>query len=216
MLKTISLSSIFLFALLFAYSCRRNNTGDNSSNKQQTTSSANRAISDTIKANLAANDKNVQILEDGTVMLSTNGIVENLENTRKYSTFLSLLEKSGLYKALSQKGPFTVFVPSNEALEKIDKISMGKLMTPSGRPELEKIVKYHIIAGFLRVCDLTAGESISTIEGDQLVVIIENHKTRLMDGNGNMVDITRPDILSKNGIMHLTSGVLMPKGISLF
>src|SRR6185437_3244469 len=145
MLKTILLSAILLSALSFvSSSCKRTNRGNDDTKKQQTTSPANKVTNDTIKANLAANDKSSQMLEDGSVMVITNTIVENLSNSRNNSTFLSLLEKSGLYKTLGEKGPFTVFVPSNDAFEKLDKRSMDKLMTNEGRPELEKILKFHI------------------------------------------------------------------------
>jgi len=211
MLKIFSFYCIVFSLLLSGLSCTRTKSeGDGSKNSQSSSVSK-----DTIKANLAANDKNTQILEDGTVMVVSNSIVENLTNSRQHSTFLTLLEKSGLYKTLSQKGPFTVFVPSNDAFEKLDKKKLDKLMTDAGRPELEKLLKFNIVAGTLKTRDLTAGESISTIEGDPLVVIIENGKIKLMDGNGNMVDIIKPDLLNKNGVMHLTDGVLIPKGTTL-
>ena len=213
MLKIFRIHCILVSLMLSVASCNRSKSGADSKNSQSSTV-ANGA-KDTIKANLAANDKNTQLLEDGTVLVVSNSIVENLIGSRQHSTFLTLLEKSSLYKTLSQKGPFTVFVPSNDAFEKLDKKKLDKLMTPAGKPELEKILKFHIIVGLLRTRDLTAGESISTVEGDSLVVIIENGKTKLMDGNGNMVEIITPDILNKNGIIHLTNGVLIPKGAKL-
>ncbi len=213
MSKIISFYCAVISLFLLASSCNRANKATESSTNSQ--SSTGTATKDTIKANLAANDKNTKLLEDGTVMFVTNSIVENLTNSRQNSRFLTLIEKSGLYKTLAQKGPFTVFVPSNEAFEKLDKKKLDKLTTDSGKSELEKILKYNMIAGLLKTRDLTAGESLSTLEGDPLVVIIENGKIKLMDGNGNMVDITTPDILNKNGVTHLTNALLMPKGLNL-
>jgi len=214
MFKIVSSNLIVFSLLLCVTSCHRaRSSGDSSTNSRSSTSTA--GTKDTIKANQAANDKNIQLLEDGTVMIVSNSIVENLTSSREHSTFLTLLEKSGLYKTLSQKGPFTVFVPSNDAFEKLDHAKLVKLTSASGKPELEKLVKYNIIAGLLRKQDLTAGESISTIEGEPLVVIIENGKTKLMDANGNIIEIKKSDILNKNGVIHLIDGILMPKGMNL-
>jgi uncharacterized surface protein with fasciclin (FAS1) repeats len=203
---------IFASFLPLIYSCNHRNGNSQDSAKVNSTQNKDSAkTKDTINANLAAKDVNTGVPIDGGMMIVTNNIVQNIASPKQFRTFLAALKQTGIDKVLEGRGPFTVFLPDNDAFSKLESTKWSDLMTQNKKSQLEKILKFHIIAGQVKVHDLVAGSSLTTIGGDQLVVIIENGKTKIMDGNGNLSEITRSDLLSKNGIIHVVNGVLMPK-----
>ncbi len=212
MLKSISYIS-FLCLLQFSIgSCQSAHSGNGISGVSKADSNINPGH-DTIKATAAAKDKNVQTLDDGATMVVGNSISENLSKSEHYSIFITLLEKSTLYKTLGQKGSLTVFAPSDEAFKKIGKKTLNRLMSEAGKEDREKFLKYHVAGGIMRSSTFSPGQSISTVEGDAITVEVESGKTMLGDDNGNKAVITNPDILNNNGILHLIDGVLLPKGM---
>lgn len=210
MFKIFNYISILLLIQMSVSSCHSTNTKITADEKP--VSNVNPGH-DTIRASHAVSDKNSHITDDGAVMDVNHNIVENLSESKNYSVFTSIIEKSGMYKMLSQKGAVTVFAPSNNAFDKMDVKTKSRLMSEAGNTDREKFLQYHIIGGIIRSTDLSNGESISTIEGDPLKVSVENGKIKLIGGNGNSAEIVNKDILSNNGIIHTVDGVLMPKGI---
>ncbi len=211
MLKTIIYLSLLLFFQLSVSSCH-SSTSSKIESHDKPASNVNPGH-DTIPANQSASDKNSQTIGDGAEMNVNHSILENLSKSKNYSVFISIIEKSGLYKTLSQKGAVTVFAPSNSAFDKMDSKTKERLMSEAGRADREKFLQYHIIGGIIRSTDLSNGESVSTIEGEPITVSVENGKIKLKGGNGNSADIVNKDILSSNGIIHMLDGVLMPKGM---
>jgi len=210
MLKSISYISLICLLQFAVSSCHSAHSGNGNTSMHQSDSTINPGH-DTIKATVAAKDKNTQTLDDGATMTVGNSISENLSKSDHYSVFTTLLEKSTLYKTLGQKGSLTVFAPSDKAFDKLDKKILNRLMSEAGKDDRDKFLKYHIVGGAMRSAAFTSNEKISTVAGDAISVIVDKGKTILNDENGNKAEITNPDILNNNGILHLMDGVLLPK-----
>lgn len=130
-------------------------------------------------------------------------IVETARKAGNLDLFVGALEKTHLENTLQGPGPYTVFVPSDGAFQKIPKISRPEL---NDLDKLTKILQLHVVHGKLSGSVLASTKSLKTIEGDCLMV---NCKDNLVIVDG--AEVTKPDIQCSNGIIHVIDAVLMPK-----
>merc|ERR1719183_360770 len=91
-------------------------------------------------------------------------IVDLAVGTPDLSTLVTALKDAGLVDTLSEKGPFTVFAPTNEAFAKLDKRVLAYLLEPAHVAELKKVLTCHVVAAEAKRTDLKNGEEIKTVE----------------------------------------------------
>jgi len=156
---------------------------------------------------------------DGAEMTSSNDIVENIAQSKEYTTLTSVIEDAGLTETFKSKGPITVFAPTNQAFDKMPAGQLDTLLKPNHKLDLSYLLTYHAIAGRLTARDIARkinannGEAtFTTIAGSKLIAKIdENRNIVLIDENGNESIISRFDIPQSNGILHIVTAVLLPK-----
>lgn len=178
----------------------------------------NTVASNTIIDSVKAKWGKVKIV-DGATMNSSNDIVENIEQSSEYTTLVSIIEDAGLTETFKSKGPITVFAPTNQAFDKLPPGTLDSLLKPNHKLDLSYLLTYHAIAGRLTARDIfrkinaNNGEAVfTTIAGSKLIAKIdENRNIVLIDENGNESIISKFDIQQSNGILHVITGVLMPK-----
>merc|ERR1712166_1261652 len=78
----------------------------------------------------------------------------------------------------------TVFAPTNEAFAKLPAATLAHLLDPANLKELDAVLTYHVAAGSVYVKDITDGEKIKTVEGQ--------------------------DVTASNGVVHIIDTVLSP------
>jgi uncharacterized surface protein with fasciclin (FAS1) repeats len=179
----------------------------------QTTTVVN-PVNDTVKAKWGK----VKIV-DGTKMISSNDIIENIAQSQEYSTLVSVIEDAGLTETFKSKGPITVFAPTNLAFEKLAAGELDTLLKPNHKFDLSYLLTSHAIAGRLTARDIARkinannGEAtFTTIAGSKLTAKIdENRNIVLVDDNGGESIISKFDIPQSNGILHIVTAVLVPK-----
>merc|ERR1711934_914283 len=112
------------------------------------------------------------------------------------STLVTALKAGKLTDALSGKGPFTVFAPSNEAFSKLPKSVLERLLDPKNIKELQDLLEYHVIAGAaVHAADLKPIQKVKTLEGKELLI--------RKIGNNVLVEkakVTTADIDASNGV----------------
>ena len=72
------------------------------------------AVIDSVKAKWGK----VKIV-NGTAMVSSNDVIENITRSKEYSLLVTAIEDAGLTETFKSKGPITVFAPTNQAFEKL-------------------------------------------------------------------------------------------------
>lgn len=133
-------------------------------------------------------------------------IVMGAAANRNLSTLVKAIVAAKLIRTLEQRGPYTVFAPTNIAFNKLPKGKLKMLMDPKNRAKLKSILLYHVIPGKkLTLDDLKSGK-LKTANGQTIKVKVKGNKVYL---NGKVM-VTRTDIMTNNGVIHLVSGVLMP------
>lgn len=135
-----------------------------------------------------------------------NSIVELAQSNPDLSSLVTALTKfPDLVSTLSGDGSFTVFAPTNTAF--------AGLLTAIGQtsindvPEsvLKKVLQYHVVTtAALKSNQLTAG-NVNTAAGENVVISLTGG-VRI----NTTVNVTTPDVLANNGVVHVIDAVLVP------
>jgi uncharacterized surface protein with fasciclin (FAS1) repeats len=150
----------------------------------------------------------------GAKMVDSKNIVQNAENASNVTTVVKLVGDAGLASTLESAGPFTVFAPNNSAFAKLPASTVTALQQPANVSTLKNILTYHVVSGTYTSAALKVmaekGESLTTVQGEQLTPVLQNGQLELKDAKGNLVIIQTPDVISSNGVTFVINSVLMP------
>ena len=136
----------------------------------------------------------------------TKNIVELASSVADLSTLVTALVAGKLTTALSGKGPFTVFAPTNEAFAKLPKATLAHLLKPENIKELQLVLEYHVIPGAaIHAADLKSFQTARTLEG-QAVTIVKRNGDILVDKS----KVITADVDATNGVVHIINAVLIP------
>lgn len=134
-------------------------------------------------------------------------IVETAVAAGQFKTLAAALEAAGLIDALTGKGPFTVFAPTDEAFAKLPAGTVESLLKPENKEKLKAILLYHVVPGNITAKQVVKlnGRTVKTLEG-------RSFKVNTMDGvTVDDARVTKTDIQASNGVIHVIDTVLMPK-----
>jgi transforming growth factor-beta-induced protein len=129
-------------------------------------------------------------------------IVEAAVATPSLSTLVSVLtmrEYSGILAALSGRGPFTVFAPTNEAFARAG-INVNDVAA------VTEVLKYHVISGAITSSVLSSSQSVTTLQGEK-VLVTKTSSGRVFVNNDALV--VTADVIASNGVVHLIDEVLI-------
>ncbi len=135
---------------------------------------------------------------------SQKNIVELAQSTPSLSTLASAIDAAGLTSTLSGTGPFTVFAPTNDAFNALPAGVLDSLI--SHPDQLADILKYHVVSGSVTSSSLSSGPVSTLLSGESIDVVVSGGTVTL---NGSS-DVTMPDVMASNGVVHLIDEVLLP------
>jgi len=141
----------------------------------------------------------------GAMMTADKNIVENAKNADNVTTVVAAVQAAGLADTLMGTGPFTVFAPNNAAFNKLPAGTVDNLLKPENKMTLANILTYHVVSGRYKVSDLSDGQKLTTVNGQQLTISKRDNKIMV-----NGTSIETPDVVSSNGITHVVNDVLLP------
>jgi uncharacterized surface protein with fasciclin (FAS1) repeats len=122
-----------------------------------------------------------------------------------FFTLCSLLEITGLYDTLNGVGTYTLFAPTNAAIDAITSI------TDLTDDEIMGLLMYHVAPNVLTYSDLTRiapGDVETMIPGLAISVSTGTDREVLLNGK---VKITTQDIEASNGIIQVIDEVIIPQ-----
>ena len=110
----------------------------------------------------------------------------------------------------------TVFIPTNEAFEKLNDRHLAALKTPDKGKSMTELLKYHMvpeeyeISTLLSTVKLNEGVlRLKTVQGAYLAFSIQNDQLMITDEMGTTTEIKLPDIETSNGVVHGIDDLLM-------
>lgn len=135
-------------------------------------------------------------------------VVDIIVDSDVHTTLATAVTAAGLIDALSGEGPFTVFAPTDDAFDALPAGLLDDLLAdPTGA--LANVLLYHVVEGNVLSGDLSDGQVITTMLGQELTVTIDGG-VFINDVSGNSVEVTGPDLEADNGVVHVVDGVLIP------
>jgi uncharacterized surface protein with fasciclin (FAS1) repeats len=155
---------------------------------------------------------------DTTVVAETPNIVGVAAANDDFSTLVTAVKAAGLVETLSGDGPFTVFAPNNAAFAKLPAGTVDSLLKPESLDKLKAVLTYHVVAGkfdaktVIDAIKKNNGKySVTTVQGDTLVLSLNDEKVMLTDANGGTATVILADVVASNGVIHAIDTVVMPK-----
>lgn len=155
---------------------------------------------------------------DTTVVAEVPTIVGVASENPDFSTLVTAVKAAGLAETLSGQGPFTVFAPNNAAFAKLPAGTVDGLLKPENLEKLKSILTYHVVAGKFDAATVTDAinknkgkYTVTTIQGDKIVLSLKDGKVMLEDTNGGMATVILADVAASNGVIHAIDTVIMPK-----
>jgi uncharacterized surface protein with fasciclin (FAS1) repeats len=125
------------------------------------------------------------------------------EKSDAFSFFLSAVSKAHLEHLLSSKGPFTLFLPTDEAFSKMPKDEREAILNDPTK--CQEFVMAHLVRGKVRAQELAGAGVVTTAQGAAVSVVKD-------EGNvwvGNARIVFR-DVPAQNGLIQVVNAVLQP------
>jgi uncharacterized surface protein with fasciclin (FAS1) repeats len=134
-------------------------------------------------------------------------IAEIVSEGNAFSTLAAGLKEAGLIDMLAGSGPFTVFLPSDEAFKKLPHGAIDALM--KDKAKLKTVLSYHVVAGHWLAKNLKPG-NLKCMEGSALQIKISGASIEV-----NEARVLGADVMATNGVVHIVDAVLLPKNVKL-
>ena len=166
------------------------------------------AASFTVACNNAPKEEVVEetVVVEEAVVEAPNTVVDIAVGSPDHTTLVAAVTAAGLVETLSGTGPFTIFAPTNAAFAALPAGTVENLLKPENKEMLTGILTYHVVAGNVMAADLTDGQIVKTLNGQDLKVSIKDGKVMI-----NGANVTAADLAGSNGVIHVVDSVLMPK-----
>ncbi|MFP4365804.1 MAG: fasciclin domain-containing protein [Bacteroidales bacterium] len=131
-------------------------------------------------------------------------VVDIVVSSPDHETLTAAVTAAELVETLQGEGPFTVFAPTDDAFEALPDGTLDALLAdPEG--DLKDILLYHVVAAKAMSGDLSDGQEIETVFGNDVTVTINNEGVFINDA-----EVTVADIEADNGVVHVIDAVLIP------
>ena len=162
-----------------------------------------------MNGNASTSGASAGVMVGGSMMLPTQTLVENASGASTLTTLVSAVQAAELVETLSGPGPFTVFAPTNAAFSAVPEATLNSLMMPANQAQLQGVLTFHVVPGRLSAADLRDGQTLTTVNGETLMVTKANGQVMVGNANG-MATVTQANVYASNGVAHVIDAVLLP------
>jgi uncharacterized surface protein with fasciclin (FAS1) repeats len=158
-----------------------------------------------IVADLQADNGVVHVIDAILLPQGPATVMEIIENSAVHETLEVAINAAGLADALRGAGPFTVFAPTDEAFAALPEGLVAELLEdPTG--DLAQILLYHVVGDRAFSTDLSNGQVIATLQGQNVVITINAEGEVFV----NDAQVIIADIEADNGVVHVINAILLP------
>lgn len=128
-------------------------------------------------------------------------VYDIIVNSDVHNTLELAINTAGLDEALQGEGPFTVFAPTDAAFAEIPLATITALL--GNIPALTDALLYHVVAGQALSTDLSNGQSIETLNTQNVSITITGGNVFVNDAQ-----VIVADLLADNGVVHVIDAVI--------
>jgi len=118
------------------------------------------------------------------------------------------IEAAGLTDTLKQPGPYTFFCPTDTAFTAVLvelNITLEVLLADTAR--CRNIMSCHMVRQRKFKKEFVADEAVATVQGATIKV---NASFQVVDSRGRICNLSTPDVINTNGVMHVCDKVILP------
>jgi uncharacterized surface protein with fasciclin (FAS1) repeats len=123
-------------------------------------------------------------------------------------TFLAALDAAGIMEDVHGEGPFTLFIPTDDAFAAyLDQAGMSQEEAFAGAEMLQSVLGYHVVT-MTEDSEMVMGmdgQTLTTLNGAPLEVTVDGDTVMVGEAT-----ILRYDIVASNGVVHVIDAVLAP------
>jgi uncharacterized surface protein with fasciclin (FAS1) repeats len=131
-----------------------------------------------------------------TITTDEINVAERISIQENLSGLQSALESAGLLDTLRTDGPFTVFATT------LSDVSPSAIANAG---VLSSVLQYHVVPQNLPSDQLSDGQTLTTLSGDELDITTDGDGNPLVNG----VPVTEADVPANNGVVHVIGGTLL-------
>jgi len=145
----------------------------------------------------------------GTVQAETNNtVLDKITDNPDHTLFVEAAAAVGLDEILRLDSGFTLFLPTDDALEEaaLD-IDLSEPLSPDEIERLQELLRYHIVPDELPSAAIASQHSLETAAGEHVHVATNGGKTTV-----NSAAVLEPDLMADNGVVHVIDSLLEPPG----
>jgi uncharacterized surface protein with fasciclin (FAS1) repeats len=135
----------------------------------------------------------------------SKSIVETAAAAGKFNTLIAAAKAAGVAETLQGNGPFTVFAPTDEAFSKLPRGTVESLLKPENKEKLASILKYHVVAGNVKLAKVLEAGQGKTVLGPAVAIRFGDGRVKV--GTATLVTA---DITASNGTIRVIDSVLLP------
>jgi uncharacterized surface protein with fasciclin (FAS1) repeats len=136
---------------------------------------------------------------------SQKNIVQTAIGSADHKTLVAALKAASYVDALSNAGPFTVFAPTDAAFAKLPEGTVGNLVKPENKLQLQDILEYHVYVGVIRESMIQNNMTLNQVNGKNVKLTKDGERIQV---NGANIIAT---VLTSNGIIYVLDAVLLPQ-----
>ena len=133
-------------------------------------------------------------------------IVDTEVGAGSFKTLVAAVQAADRVETLKGKGPFTVFVPSDEAFAKLPAGTVEDLLKPENKEKLVAILTYHVVPGKVLAKDVVKLTAAKTAHGQEVAIKVADGKVTVDNAN-----VVKTDIGCSNGVIHVIDAVILPR-----
>lgn len=140
-------------------------------------------------------------------------ILDYLQNDslQRFTKLVSIVEKSGYSSALNTYGTYTLFAPTDEAIDaylrKLNLASVDQLK----EADLKAMIQFHLLEEQVQTNEFTDGKLPSvTMLGQFLITGVVNEGGVSSYRINRQANVAQPNVVTGNGIVHVIDNVLTP------
>ncbi|MEZ5989233.1 MAG: fasciclin domain-containing protein [Planctomycetota bacterium] len=159
-----------------------------------------------VKTDVMASNGVIHVIDAVMLPSDAPSIVGLAQKAGKFGTLLAAAKAAGLAEVLDQKGPFTVFAPTDEAFARLPEGTVASLLKPENKARLAAILKYHVVAGRVTARDAVVAGEAKTLQGGSVAISIDDGRLRVQDAA-----VIGSDLDASNGVVHVIDRVLLPR-----
>ncbi len=128
-------------------------------------------------------------------------ITETVMNESSFHVFADALKNLDLAETLKGDGPFTLFVPDDDAFAKVN---LSDMLNDSKK--LKETFTYHVLEGKFMAGEVANLEHAHTMNIKALTIRVKDDDILIDNGK-----IKKGDIECSNGVIHVVDAVFLPQ-----